>query len=131
MTTTPLADLVDEISIKSGLTKDEIRRWAMTLQKSHPSHPTVERAAAMIASVFGIPKEPSESAIRNQQALDVFIKVKELKKGTKKEKNGKSSIKGSKSAIDSSQPLIKIAEEELQRLTRFLSYLEETVRNQS
>ncbi|MFQ5979426.1 MAG: hypothetical protein ACE5OZ_14955 [Candidatus Heimdallarchaeota archaeon] len=123
MAATTLADLVGELSIKSGLSKNEIRRWVMALQKKHPSHPTVERAASMVAEIFGISKE---SAIRNQGALDVFFAPEKPKNGKLQTKRDVSSAKDSKARIKSSASLVSIAEDEIQRLTRFLLYLEKT-----
>lgn len=121
MAATALADLVGELSIKSGLSKDEIRRWVMTLQKKHPSHPTVETAASMVAEIFGISKE---SAIRNQGALDVFFTPERPKNGKNRTKKDVSFANDSKASIESSASLASIAEDEIQRLSRFLSYLE-------
>lgn len=121
MTITPLADLVTELSIKSGLSKNEIRRWVMALQKKHPSHPTVERAASMVAEIFGISKE---SAIRNQGALEAFLTPEKAKNGKNRTKNNVSFANDSKASIESSASLASIAEDEIQRLSHFLSYLE-------
>ncbi|MHA2498876.1 MAG: hypothetical protein ACXAEL_04835 [Candidatus Hodarchaeales archaeon] len=131
MSTTILAELVRELSTKSGLNKTEIRRLIMALQKTHPSHPTIEKATFMVAEVFGISRA---STIENQQSLDTFFKPIDFPLQSRKlsaDRNGKerqnktiASVEKSTARNKASETLVGIAEEEIQRLWQLIPFLE-------
>jgi hypothetical protein len=131
VSTTILAELVRELSMKSGLNKTEIRRLIMALQKTHPSHPTVEKATFIVAEIFGISRA---ATIENKQSLDALFKPIGFRPENRKsaaDRNRKqqqektaSSVEKSMARNEASEALVGIAEEEIQRLWQIVPFLE-------